>query len=445
MTLVQFPILLFAIACIAMSAVAAGDPPPGFTPLFNGRDLTGWRGGDTYDPRKWSALPEAERAALEAEWTADMRTHWRVEGDELVNDGAGKYATTTRDYGDFELLVDYRTVARADSGIYLRGCPQVQIWDTTDPEKFAVGADKGSGGLWNNSPGAPGKDPLVKADRPFGEWNHFRIRMVGARVSVWLNEQLVVDHALMENYYDRATPVPPRGPIQLQTHGGEIRWRKIFIREIGAEEANRLLASRGDDDAFTSLFNGHDLSGWTGATDSYEIVDGAIVCRPKREGVLYTRDEFGDFSVRLEFRLPPGGNNGLAIRYPGHGDPAYTAMCECQVLDDNYEQVKGDALDPRQKHGSAYGMIAASPGYQRPTGAWNFQEVTVRGSTIAVELNGTVVLRGDLAAVSEFLGNKEHPGKDRVAGAFGFAGHGDPVAFRHIRIRKLPPPAVKAP
>ncbi|MEJ0091576.1 MAG: DUF1080 domain-containing protein [Limisphaerales bacterium] len=149
----------------------------------------------------------------------------------------GLFLTTDKNYGDFELLLDYKTVPLADSGIYLRGCPQVQIWDTVDTNKFSLGADKGSGGLWNNSPGAPGKDPLVKADEPFGEWNHFRIIMVGSRVWVWLNGQQVVDGAVMENYYNRKLPVPPRGPIQLQTHGGEIDWRNIFIREIDSVEA----------------------------------------------------------------------------------------------------------------------------------------------------------------------------------------------------------------
>jgi hypothetical protein len=232
--------LAFAILT-TLPAVQATVPPPGFTALYNERDLSGWRGGDTYDHRKWLALPPAERAKLEAEWTADMRAHWRAEGAELVNDGQGKYATTVQEFGDFELLVDYKTVPRADSGIYLRGVPQVQIWDHTNPAEFKNGADKGSGGLWNNSRGAPGKDPLVLADKPFGEWNHFRIVMVSDRVSVWLNDQLVVDHAVMENYYDRKQPVPARGPISLQTHGGEIRWRNIFIREIGPEEAKRIL------------------------------------------------------------------------------------------------------------------------------------------------------------------------------------------------------------
>jgi len=435
--LLRFIICLVPIIALAGTAAAAVSPPAGFMALYNGRDLTGWRGGETHDPRKWLALPEAERARLDAEWTADMRRHWRAEGDELVNDGAGKYATTIREYGDFELLLEYKTVAGADSGIYLRGCPQVQIWDSTDRSKFGIGADKGSGGLWNNSPNTPGKDPLVKADRAFGEWNQFRIVMVGARVSVWLNGRHVVDHALLENYYDRATPIPARGPIQLQTHGGEIRWRNVYLREIGPTEANRLLASRGEDAGFSSVFNGRDFTGWAGPIDNYRIVDGAIVCLPNKGGTIHTREEYSDFVVRLEFKLPPGGNNGLAVRYPGSGDTAYVGMTELQVLDDNFEQVKSRKLDPRQVHGSAYGMLAAAPGYQHPAGEWNFQEVTVRGSTIRVELNGTVILHGDLSKVTETMENKLHPGKDRTSGYFGFAGHNDPVAFRAIRIKRL--------
>ncbi|MBI2497562.1 MAG: DUF1080 domain-containing protein [Opitutae bacterium] len=429
--------VLFLLASLAAPAApAAVSPPAGFTALYNGRDLAGWRGGDTYDHRKWLALPAAERAKLDAEWSADMRAHWRAEGDELVNDGGGKYATTEKDYGDFELLVDYRTVPRADSGIYLRGCPQVQIWDCTEVEKFKLGADRGSGGLWNNTAGAPGKDPLVKADKAFGEWNHFRVLLVGARVSVWLNDRLVVDHALMENYHDRRAPIPARGPIQLQTHGGEIRWRNIYVRAIGSEEANRLLAGRGEDAGFRPVFNGRDFTGWAGPLENHTITDGAIVCRPKQGGTIYTREEFGDFTARLEFKLPPGGNNGLAIRYPGSGDAAYVGMTELQILDDNYEAVKGGRIDPRQAHGSAYGILAAARGYQHPTGEWNFEEVTVRGSTVRVELNGTVILDGDLANVTEYLGNKAHPGKSRTTGAFGLAGHEDPVAVRNIRIKR---------
>ncbi|PWU21912.1 MAG: DUF1080 domain-containing protein [Verrucomicrobia bacterium] len=426
----------FGVCASVVAAVPILAPPPGFDALFNGRDLTGWRGGETYDHRKLLAMPEAERKAQIEKWTKSMREHWKVENGELVNDGRGAYATTEKDYGDFELIVQYKTVPLADSGIYLRGCPQVQIWDYTEKAKFPLGADKGSGGLWNNSPGAPGKDPLVLADKPFGQWNSLHVIMVGARVTVWLNDKLVVDHALLENYYDRAVPVPPKGPIELQTHGGEIRWRNIFIRQIKATEANKILASHGEQ-GFESVFNGRDFSGWAGPTDNYEIVDGAIQCRPHKGGTPYTVGEYSDFVARLEFKMPPGGNNGLAIRYPGHGDTAYEGMCEVQVLDDNYEKATGEKIDPRQAHGSAYGMVPAARGYQRAIGQWNFEEVTVQGSKIKVELNGTVILDCDLANVKEFMHDHPHPGKDRTSGHFGFAGHNDPVAFRNIRIKPL--------
>jgi hypothetical protein len=402
--------------------------------LFNGRDLSGWRGGDTFDHRKLLAMSEAEREAQLAKWTTSMREHWTVEDGELVNDGQGAYATTEKDYGDFELLLEYRTVPKADSGIYLRGCPQVQIWDSTQESKFSIGANKGSGGLWNNSPGTPGKDPLVLADRPFGEWNDFRILMVGSRVSVWLNGKLVVDHALMENYYDRQVPVPAAGPIQLQTHGGEIRWRNVFLREIEAEEANLILSAHATQ-GFEALFNARDFSGWTGATDNYTVRDGALVCLPDRGGTIYTKEEFGDFAVRLEFNLPPGGNNGLAIRYPGHGDAAYSAMCELQVLDN--ESPKYRELDARQYHGSIYGIVAAHRGYLRPPGEWNYQEVTVKGSSIRVELNGTVIVDADVSQVNRYMGDRAHPGKELKRGHFGFAGHNDPVAFRRLQVKRL--------
>lgn len=229
---VAFVLLLSGVVAIPVSGEQAVKSPKGFTALYNGVDLAGWRGGDTQDHRKYLAMSDELRAKQDEAWTADMRAHWRADGKELVNDGKGKYATTIREYGDFELVLDYKTVPRADSGIYLRGVPQVQIWDHTNPAEFKNGAQKGSGGLWNNSAGAPGKDPLVLADKPFGQWNHFRIVMRGNRVSVWLNNKQTVNDAVMENYYDRKTTVPERGPIELQTHGGEIRWRNVFLKEM---------------------------------------------------------------------------------------------------------------------------------------------------------------------------------------------------------------------
>jgi len=238
--------LLLGLAA-TFSARAESTPPEGFRALFNGRDLTGWHGWNPHASAKLSG--EKLEANLQQQ-RADFSQHWQVENGELVNSGTGPYATTDAEFGDIELLIEYRTVAKADSGIYLRGTPQVQIWDTTAAGgKWDRQADKGSGGLFNNSKGAPGQLPLVPADKPFGEWNAFRIRQIGARTWVWLNEQLVVDGATMENYWDRSQPLPAQGPIMLQTHGGEIRWRNIFVREIPADEAARLLQAADAADA----------------------------------------------------------------------------------------------------------------------------------------------------------------------------------------------------
>lgn len=429
---------LLWIAGLASPAFAQdgpAKPPEGFVALFDGKTLNGWHGMPHFDPRDLAKLTPDAREKQIAEWTADAKKHWSVQNGDLVNDGEGAYLATDKDYGDIELLIDYKTVPKADSGIYLRGTPQVQIWDSTkEGGKWEIGADKGSGGLWNSTPGAAGKDPLVLADKPLGEWNHFRIIQTGAKTTVYLNDKLVVDRAIMENFWDRKQPLFAKGPIQLQTHGGEIRWKNIFVRELSDKESNAALIGK-TNDGFTDLFDGKTLARWAGATANYEVVDGAIRCKAGQGGVLYHEKPVGDFVARVTFRLPPGGNNGLAIRYPGEGDAAYSGMTELQILDDTSDKYAN--LDPRQYHGSVYGMVAAKRGYLRPVGEWNFEEVTVKGSTIKVELNGSVILDADLSTVSDHMANSPHPGKTLKAGFFGFAGHGDPVEFRAVSIKPI--------
>lgn len=220
---------------------ADAEPPEGFRVLFNGRDLSGWYGLNPHQAAKLSGQERQQNLQRQRE---EFTEYWTVEDGELVNDGRGPYATTEEEFGDIELLVEYKTVAGADSGIYLRGTPQVQIWDWNqpyNPERPTRRPHLGSGGLFNNTPGAQGRDPLALADRPFGQWNEFRIRQVGDLTWVWLNDQLVVDGAVMENFWDREQQLPERGPIMLQTHGGEIRWRNIFVRQIDSEEAAEIV------------------------------------------------------------------------------------------------------------------------------------------------------------------------------------------------------------
>ena len=316
----------------AARAAEGTAPPRDFVSLFNGQDLAGWHGMPHFDPRKLAAMTDDERARQVARWTEDAKQHWTAEGGELVNDGHGAYLTTDQEFGDVEFLIDYKTVARADSGIYLRGTPQVQIWDATPggPSK-ANGSEKGSGGLFNNGSGAPGRDPLVLADRPFGEWNRLRIIQVGARTTVYLNDKLVVDHATMENFWDRSSPLFARGVIQLQTHGGEIRWRNIFLREIPADEANKILSAAGPK-GFTPLFDGKSLDGWAGAVENYEVVDGLIRCKAGKGGVLYYDKEYSDFAARVQFKVAGRRSNLTAWRSatPGRGRPPPPGCASCK-------------------------------------------------------------------------------------------------------------------
>jgi hypothetical protein len=398
-----------------------------------------------------------------------LLSHWKVVDGELVNDGHGLYLTTEKDYGDFELHLEYKALPKGDSGVYLRGTPQVQIWDCTEGDPRGLGQDKGSGGLWNNSKGAPGKDPLKKMDKPFGEWNSLKITMIGERVTVVMNGEVVVDNAVLENFFANqksgylayATPDPSKkpdtqaklpngymrdpvyakGPIQLQTHGSEIRWRNVFVREISTEEANKRLASQNAED-FQELINGKDLSNWIGAVENYEVVNGAIVCKKGKGGDLLSKEEYENFVARIEFMLPAGGNNGFALRTPIGGHSSKDGL-ELQVIDsDGYNAAHpNNPLKPYQYHGSLYNCVGAKHGFLRPVGQWNFQEIEVRGQKIKVTLNGTKILDVD---IDQFDRSQiEHPplGLDRRKGHIGFAGHNDPVVFRSLKVKPLPPDA----
>ena len=196
-------------------------PPPGFTALFNGRDLTGWK-GLVADPPARAKMTPAALAAAQEKANRQMRDHWKVVDGALEYDGKGNSLATARDYRDFEMLVDWKIHPGGDSGIYLRGSPQVQIWDR--PE--------GSGGLYNNQKNP--SNPTKKADLPPGQWNRFRILMVGDKVTVFLNGELVTHNVTMENYWERNKPIYPAGQIELQHHGDNLAFKNIYVREIPA-------------------------------------------------------------------------------------------------------------------------------------------------------------------------------------------------------------------
>ncbi|HON92951.1 MAG TPA: DUF1080 domain-containing protein [Sedimentisphaerales bacterium] len=419
--------LFVLLAAYTVQAQPLNQPPEGFTALFNGKDLSGWKGllkGPYDNPDKRAALPADELARLQQEADENMRAHWKVEDGVLIFDGKGRSLCTAKDYGDFEMLVDWKIEKGGDSGIYLRGSPQVQIWDTANR---MVGAEVGSGGLYNNQKN-PSK-PLKVADKPIGQWNTFRILMVGDKVTVHLNGELVVDNVTMENYWDRSKPIYPTGQIELQNHGNFLYFRNIYIREILSAEEK--LAG------FKPLFNGRDMTGWVGNTTGYYAQDGKMICDPKKAGGnVYTADQYGDFIFRFEFKLTPGANNGLGIRAPLSGDAAYEGM-EIQILDDTAAQYA--TLQPYQYHGSIYGVVPAKRGHLKPVGEWNYEEVVAKGRQITVNLNGETIVDAniDKASTPETMDHRPHPGLKRDKGHIGFCGHGDYLEFRNIRIKPL--------
>jgi hypothetical protein len=229
-----------ALALLAIVSVRAEDdkadptdnvPPRGFIALFNGKDLTNWQG--LIDIKQRAKLSPEELAVKQKEANDKFLPHWTVQDGILTYDGKGNNLQTVKDYADFELYVDWKIEEKGDSGIYLRGCPQVQIWDS-DRSPGAKGEDKssGSGGLWNNTRLREGKIPLKKADKPVGEWNTFHIFMNGDKVTVFLNDILVVDHATLENIWEPGAPVPAKGPIELQHHNDKLWFKNIYVKEL---------------------------------------------------------------------------------------------------------------------------------------------------------------------------------------------------------------------
>ncbi|HOX74969.1 MAG TPA: DUF1080 domain-containing protein [Bacteroidales bacterium] len=402
----------------------------GFIPMFNGKDLTGWQ-GLVENPLTREKMKPAELAKKQAEADKKVPLNWSVKDGCIWFNGRGDNLCSIKQYADFELLADWKITKEGDSGIYLRGTPQVQIWDTS---RVSVGAQVGSGGLYNNQTN-PSK-PLKVADNPVGEWNTFRIIMIGEKVSVWLNGELVVDNVTMENYWDRKIPIFPKGPIELQAHGTDLAFRDIYVREISEKEYN--LTPEEKAEGFVALFNGRNLDNWTGNKESYVAEDGMIVIRPDKGsgGNLYTEKEYSDFIFRFEFQLTPGANNGLGIRAPLTGDAAYVGM-ELQILD-NTAPVYAN-LQPYQYHGSVYGVIPAKKGFLNPVGEWNYEEVIVQGTQIKVILNGTTIVDGDIAGPRDngTMDHNEHPGLKNKSGHIGFLGHGSVVNFRNIRIKDL--------
>jgi hypothetical protein len=204
---------------------------------------------------------------------------------------------------------------------------------------------------------------------------------------------------------------------------GSVRAADVKTAGLSPEEAK---------EGFVSLFDGKTLHGWQGDVKGYAVENGTMLCKPG--GNLFTAKQYANFVFRFEFKLPPGGNNGVGIRTPLRGDAAYAGM-EIQILDDGHPNYKD--LQPYQFHGSIYGVVPAKRGALKPVGQWNREEIVANGSHIKVTVNGTAIVDADLSKIDKTPDHQKHPGLHNAKGYIGWLGHGDPVAFRNVRIKEL--------
>ena len=405
----------------------------GFVSLFNGKDLTGWK-GLVGNPIMRAKMSDTALQTAQAKADLKMKEDWVVKDGLLNYTGnlRGENLATVKQYGDIEMFIDWRIQEKGDAGIYLRGTPQVQIWDTSRRE---VGAQVGSGGLYNNQKNV--SKPLVVADNKVGEWNTFHIIMKADKVTVYLNGILVTDHIALENFWNRTLPLFVKEQIELQAHGTFVSYRNIYLRELPSSEPVSLNTQEATE-GFSLLFDGTHINEWTGNKVGYVIKEGALVVNPENGsgGDLFTKNEYSDFVYRFDFQLTPGANNGIGIHAPLQGDAAYLGM-EVQVLDS--EDPIYANLQPYQYHGSVYGVMPAKRGFLRPIGEWNNEEIMVKGTKIKVTLNGTVILDGDYMAASKngTIDHNQHPGLLNKTGHIGFLGHGDILRFKNMRIKRL--------
>jgi len=207
---------------------------------------------------------------------------------------------------------------------------------------------------------------------------------------------------------------------------------KVYAEGTGPKPPPPPPPPKPDAEGFIPLFNGQDLTGWTGHTSAYRVEDGKLV----GGGSIYAAKQYSDFVFRFEFKLTPGANSGVAIRSPMAGTAAYTGM-EIQILDDTADRYKH--LQPYQYHGSIYGVAPAKRGHLKSVGQWNTEEITAKGPHVTVKLNGVTIVDADIikASTPKTMDGKHHPGLKRTTGHLGFVGHGSRVEFRNIRIKEL--------
>ncbi len=365
-----------SVCCLLWASAAAADPPESYTTsLFDGDTLTGWH------------VTGCEACVKD--------------GTIAIESGNGLLRTDAR-YADFVLELQWKALKPDgwDSGIYFR-CelpPQGAPW----PKRYQVNLRKGMEGNVASLDGAR-SEGLCKP----GQWNHFRLTVVGTTAALEINGQQAWKADGLES---------PCGYICLQAEvpgGGRFQFRDVRITEVG----------------YKSLFDGQSLAGWHeagGGQECWRVEDGLLLCTGKRGSWLRSLQEHGDFNLRLQYRIKPEGNSGVYARVPEDGDHhGQDAGVEIQILDDPHPRYA--KLKPYQYTGSVYAVAAAEPRVGLPAGQWNRLEINCLGADYRVTHNGVVVVDAKAAEFPELT-------RRRTTGFLGLQNHREEVYFRGLRI-----------
>jgi Domain of Unknown Function (DUF1080) len=366
-------VLGFCLVCLTASA----DEPNGVRiSLFNGQNLDGWH--------VTGCKAAAENGAI------------------VIQEGNG-LLRTDHQYRDFVLELSWRArKAEAwDSGIYIRASlpDEGKPW----PAKYQINLKQGDEGNIGPLPKARSKG-LVKA----GDWNRFRVTVIGTTAKLEINGKPAWEADGIEQ---------PQGYIGLQCEapgGGQFEFKDIYVTELG----------------YRALFDGKSLAGWEGAGQDaaacWKAEDGLLMCTGEKGPWLRSKEQFGDFDLRLEYKLKPGGNSGVYVRVPEdgnhHGDGAGV---EIQILDDKAEKYKD--LKGYQYTGGVYDISPPREHVGRDPGQWNSLEIEVKGPHYIIVHNGVTIVDADVTEFPDLKGR-------RLEGFLGLQNHSEDVWYRNVRI-----------
>ena len=411
----------------------AETAPEGYASLFNGRDLAGWRGitreEDFYLPPTRRAMMPEKRWQLQAKADEEMRKYWHVRDGVLFFDGGGNSIAAEKYYGNYEVVADWRLLrVFGDSGFYLRGMPQVQIWD---PRMWN---GLGSACLWNN-PTEPFA-ALECADRPIGSWNRCRMRIIGDRVWVWLNGVKTVDGIRLENSRNPGQGIPLVDNFELQCHGDPVEFRNIFLKELpeAAEDIpDPAAAVRGE--RIDLLKDG--LASWKASdpklTMGWSVKDGVlsnyVTADPEKNSrggsggthLVTKREDFFDFDLSYDVLVPAKCNSGVYLR----------GRYEIQVCD-SYGR-KTDC----HNMAALYDLLTPTAAAEKPAGEWQHVDLTLYKRHLTVTLNGVRII--DNQPVGGVTPGALD-GNEFVAGPILLQGDHSNASFRNMILTKIDHP-----